>query len=109
MQSSMELETAVRLGVNLLHIIWVDQAYNMVAIQEEKKYQRTSGIQFGPIDFKAYADSFGAKGFAVTSADSLEKTLHAAMDVQGPAVVAIPVDYSDNALLMSQLNMGEIF
>ena len=42
MQSSMELETAVRLGVNLLHIIWVDEAYNMVAIQEQKKYQRTS-------------------------------------------------------------------
>ena len=103
MQSSMELETAVRLGVNLLHIIWVDEAYNMVAIQEEKKYHRTSGIQFGPIDFKAYADAFGAKGFAVTSAETLESTLRAAMDVQGPAVVAVPVDYSDNALLMGQL------
>jgi acetolactate synthase I/II/III large subunit len=109
MQSSMELETAVRLGVNLLHIIWVDEAYNMVAIQEEKKYQRTSGIQFGPIDFKAYADAFGAKGFAVTSAETLESTLRAAMDVQGPAVVAVPVDYSDNALLMGQLEMGGIF
>lgn len=109
MQSSMELETAVRLGVNLLHIIWVDEAYNMVAIQEQKKYQRTSGIQFGPIDFKAYADAFGAKGFAVTSAETLESTLRAAMDVQGPAVVAVPVDYSDNALLMGQLEMGRIF
>lgn len=109
MQSSMELETAVRLGVNLLHIIWVDEAYNMVAIQEEKKYQRTSGIQFGPIDFKAYADAFGAKGFAVTSAETLESTLRAAMDVQGPAVVAVPVDYSDNALLMGQLEMGAMF
>ena len=109
MQSSMELETAVRFGVNLLHIIWVDEAYNMVAIQEEKKYHRTSGIQFGPIDFKAYADAFGAKGFAVTSAETLESTLRAAMDVQGPAVVAVPVDYSDNALLMGQLEMGRIF
>jgi len=109
MQSSMELETAVRLGVNLLHIIWVDEAYNMVAIQEQKKYQRTSGIQFGPIDFKAYADAFGARGFAVTSAETLESTLRAAMDVQGPAVVAVPVDYSDNALLMGQLDMGRIF
>lgn len=109
MQSSMELETAVRLGVNLLHIIWVDDCYNMVAIQEQKKYQRTSGVKFGPIDFKAYAESFGAKGFAVTSSDTLESTLRAAMDVQGPSVVAVPVDYSDNALLMGQLNMGEMF
>ncbi len=80
-----------------------------MAIQEEKKYQRTSGVKFGPIDFKAYAESFGAKGFAVTSSETLESTLRAAMDVQGPAVVAVPVDYSDNVLLMGQLNMGKIF
>lgn len=109
MQSSMELETAVRLGINLLHIIWVDNCYNMVAIQEEKKYLRSSGVNFGPIDFKAYAEAFGAKGFAVTSSETLESTLRAAMDVQGPAVIAIPVDYSANSLLMSQLNMAEMF
>ena len=108
LQSSMELETAVRLGANVLHIIWVDNAYNMVAIQEEKKYQRLSGVNFGPVDFKAYADAFGARGFAVESAEALEPTLRAAMDVNGPAVVAIPVDYSDNHLLMSQLHLSQI-
>ncbi len=108
LQSSMELETAVRLGANVLHIIWVDNGYNMVAIQEEKKYQRLSGVSFGPVDFKAYADAFGAKGFAVESADQLEPTLRAAMDVNGPAVVAIPVDYRDNPLLMGQLHLSQI-
>lgn len=108
LQSSMELETAVRLKANVLHIIWVDNAYNMVAIQEEKKYQRLSGVEFGPVDFKAYADAFGAKGFAVESAETLESTLRAAMDVDGPAVVAIPVDYSDNPLLMGQLHLSQI-
>jgi len=108
LQSSMELETAVRLNANVLHIIWVDNGYNMVAIQEEKKYQRLSGVEFGPVDFKAYADAFGAKGFAVESAEALEPTLRAAMDVDGPAVVAIPVDYSDNPLLMGQLHLSQI-
>ena len=108
LQSSMELETAVRLNANVLHIIWVDNGYNMVAIQEEKKYQRLSGVEFGPVDFKAYADAFGAKGFAVESAGALEPTLRAAMDVNGPAVVAIPVDYSDNPLLMGQLHLSQI-
>jgi len=108
LQSSMELETAVRLNANVLHIIWVDNGYNMVAIQEEKKYQRLSGVEFGPVDFKVYADAFGAKGFAVESADALEPTLRAAMDVDGPAVVAIPVDYSDNPLLMGQLHLSQI-
>ena len=108
LQSSMELETAVRLKANILHLIWVDNGYNMVAIQEEKKYQRLSGVEFGPMDFKAYAESFGAKGFAVESAEALEPTLRAAMDVDGPAVVAIPVDYRDNPLLMGQLHLSQI-
>ena len=103
MQSSMELETAVRLKSNIVHVIWVDNMYNMVEIQEVKKYKRRSGVEFGPIDFKAYAESFGARGFAVDSADSLRATLRAAMQVEGPAVVAIPVDYSDNPKLMEPL------
>ncbi|WP_425475090.1 acetolactate synthase AlsS [Brenneria uluponensis] len=108
MQSSMELETAVRLQSNILHIIWVDNAYNMVEIQEEKKYHRSSGVKFGPIDFKAYAEAFGAKGFAVESADELVSKLWQAMDVQGPAVIAIPVDYSDNHYLMENLNISQL-
>ncbi|HAI8611567.1 acetolactate synthase AlsS [Escherichia coli] len=108
LQSGMELETAVRLNANVLHIIWVDNAYNMVAIQEEKKYKRLSGVEFGAVDFKVYADAFGARGFAVESADTLEPTLRAAMNVCGPSVVAIPVDYSDNPLLMSQLHLSQI-
>lgn len=108
LQSSMELETAVRLKANVLHIIWVDEAYNMVAMQEEKKYQRVSGVKFGPVDFKAYAEAFGAAGFAVNSAAELEPTLRKAMDVQGPAVVAVPVDYADNHLLMGQLHLNQI-
>lgn len=108
MQSSMELETAVRLHSNLLHIIWVDNAYNMVEMQEEKKYRRASGVKFGPMNFKVYAESFGAKGFAVESTAELTEKLHQAMDVQGPAVVAIPVDYSDNHLLMEVLNISQL-
>lgn len=108
MQSSMELETAVRLKSNLLHIIWVDNGYNMVEIQEQKKYHRPSGVNFGPIDFKMYAESFGAAGFAVESADELTHKLHLAMDVQGPAVIAIPVDYSDNHRLMEELNISQL-
>ncbi|ALL70308.1 acetolactate synthase, large subunit (plasmid) [Paraburkholderia caribensis MBA4] len=103
MQSSMELETAVRLKSNIVHVIWVDNMYNMVEIQEVQKYKRRSGVEFGPIDFKAYAESFGAAGFAVNSADTLRDTLRAALAVDGPAVVAIPVDYSDNHKLMAPL------
>jgi len=101
MQSSMELETAVRLGCNIMHIIWVDNHYNMVKIQEDQKYGRPSGVEFGDIDFKAYAESMGAAGFAVNSAEELHDTLRDAMQTKGPSVVAIPVDYADNPKLMA--------
>lgn len=108
LQSSMELETAVRLKANILHIIWVDNAYNMVAIQQEKKYQRVSGVNFGTVDFKVYAEAFGATGFAISSAAELEPTLRKAMDINGPVVIAIPVDYSDNRMLMDKLHLSQI-
>jgi acetolactate synthase-1/2/3 large subunit len=108
MMSSMELETAVRLKCNLVHMIWVDQAYNMVEMQERKKYGRGSGVAFGPIDFVRYAESCGARGIAVKSADGLAGALRQAMDVQGPVVISVPVDYSYNHLLMEPLRaLGE--
>ncbi|WP_337263507.1 MULTISPECIES: acetolactate synthase AlsS [unclassified Serratia (in: enterobacteria)] len=108
MQSSMELETAVRLKANIVHVIWVDNAYNMVAMQEVSKYQRKSGVEFGPIDFKAYAEACGAVGFAVQTVEELRPTLRKAMAIQGPVVVAIPVDYADNYKLMAQMNFSQM-
>jgi acetolactate synthase-1/2/3 large subunit len=100
MMSSMELETAVRLKCNLVHVVWVDQAFNMVEIQERKKYGRGSGVDFGPIDFAHYARACGAKGVAVTSPAGLATALRQAMDIEGPVVISVPVDYSHNHLLM---------
>ncbi|GAN69885.1 acetolactate synthase AlsS [Acetobacter orleanensis] len=108
MMSSMELETAVRLKCNLIHMVWIDQAYNMVEMQEKKKYGRGSGVEFGPIDFAKYAEACGATGMTVTSADGVGKALKAAMDIEGPVVIAVPVDYSQNHLLMKPLaQLGE--
>ena len=108
MMSSMELETAVRLKCNLIHMIWVDQTYNMVDMQERKKYGRGSGVEFGPIDFARYAEACGAKGIAVTAPDGVAGALRQAMDAQGPVVISVPVDYSHNHLLMEPLQaLGE--
>ena len=65
--SAQELETAVRLNLQIVHIIWNDGKYNMVEFQEEMKYGRSSGVDFGPVDFVKYAESFGAKGYRVDS------------------------------------------
>jgi thiamine pyrophosphate-dependent acetolactate synthase large subunit-like protein len=67
--SAMELETAVRLQSNLVHMIWIDGTYDMVAVQEEQKYGRPSGIKFGPVDPVKYAEAFGARGLMIQSPD----------------------------------------
>ncbi|MGX7346512.1 acetolactate synthase AlsS [Acetobacter pasteurianus] len=108
MMSSMELETAVRLKCNLIHMVWIDEAYNMVEMQEQKKYGRGSGVNFGPIDFAKYAEACGATGINATTEDEVRQALRTAMDVEGPVVIAVPVDYSHNHLLMQPLaQLGE--
>lgn len=95
--SAMELETAVRLKLPVVHFVWRDGSYNMVAFQQEMKYNRTSGVEFGKIDTVKYAESFGAKGLRVQSPDELEAVVQEALNYnEGPVVVDVPVDYSEN-------------
>ncbi|MCP3809498.1 acetolactate synthase AlsS [Paenibacillus sp. Lou8.1] len=107
--SSMELETAVRLNSPLVHIVWRDGSYDMVAFQQQIKYGRTSGVKFGDVDVVKYAESFGATGLRVHSPEELESVLQQALHTDGPVVVDIPIDYQDNIqlgrkLLPNQLN-----
>ncbi len=67
----MELETAVRLKAPIVHLVWNDSTYDMVAFQQMKKYNRTSCVDFGNIDIVKYAESFGATGLRVESPEQL--------------------------------------
>jgi acetolactate synthase I/II/III large subunit len=102
--SGMELETAVRLQSNLVHMIWIDGSYNMVAVQEEQKYGRSSGTTLGPLDPVKYAEAFGAKGFTIQSPDQICSVLKQAFDTPGPVLVGVQVDYRDNHRLFEQVN-----
>nr|WP_290443533.1 acetolactate synthase AlsS [Sporolactobacillus kofuensis] len=108
--SAMELETAVRLKLPIVHIVWRDGTYDMVAFQQKMKYDRTSGIDFGKIDLVKYAESFGAKGLRVNKPEELEDVLREGIEYKdGPVIIDVPVDYSDNialgkSLIPNQLN-----
>lgn len=101
--SGQELETAVRLGLNIIHIIFSDGTYNMVEFQEEMKYGRSSGVNFGKVDFVRYAEAFGAHGIHVASADELAQALEKAQTINGPTIIDVDVDYSDNESLGATL------
>jgi acetolactate synthase-1/2/3 large subunit len=102
--SAMELETAVRLKSNIVHLIWIDGTYDMVATQEKLKYGRASGTDFGPIDCVKYAEAFGAVGLMINAPDEIIPKLHMAFDTPGPVVVGVNVDYRDNHLLFEMVH-----
>lgn len=102
--SAAELETAVRLKCNFVHLVWIDGAYNMVQMQQMAAYGRDSGIHFGPVDVVKFAESMGARGFYIESPDQIAPVLRAARAVDGPVLVGVPVDYRDNASLMAALH-----
>ena len=102
--SGMELETAVRLKLNLVHMIWIDGTYDMVAVQERAKYKRTSGVDFGPFDVVKYAEAFGAKGLFINSPDEMGQQLRKAFEIPGPVLIGINVDYGDNHLLFEKVH-----
>jgi hypothetical protein len=73
--SAMELETAVRLKCNLVHLVWIDGFYDMVGIQEMAKYGRLSGVDLGPVDVAQFAEAFGAKGLRIETPDQISSTI----------------------------------
>ncbi|HDB8163187.1 TPA: acetolactate synthase AlsS [Staphylococcus aureus] len=101
--SSQDLETAVRKNLNIIQLIWNDGKYNMVEFQEEMKYKRSSGVDFGPVDFVKYAESFGAKGLRVTNQEELEAAIKEGYETDGPVLIDIPVNYKGNIKLSTNM------
>lgn len=99
--SATELETAVRLNMNLTHVIFNDHSYNMVAFQQDLKYGRPSCVDLGDYDVVKYAESFGAHGYNVESIEELASVLKKAMAEEGPSIINVPVDYANNATYLA--------
>lgn len=94
-----ELETAVRYNLHFVHIVWVDGTLNMVKIQQLKKYGAECAVDLGRLDYVKFAESFGARGFHVAAADDFLPTLERALEMQGPVIISVDVDYSHNGEL----------
>jgi acetolactate synthase-1/2/3 large subunit len=96
MMNSQEMETAVRLGLNLVVLVLEDNAYGMIRWKQEVDGFADFGLRFGNPDFVAYAKAYGAKGSRVSSASGLAACLEAAFAGGGVHLVVVPVDYSEN-------------
>jgi acetolactate synthase-1/2/3 large subunit len=107
MMNSQELETAVRLRLNLVILILEDSAYGMIRWKQQVDGFADFGLGFGNPDFVAYAEAYGAKGSRVRSASGLVAGLEAAFTEGGVHLVVVPVDYSENMrVLVEELRAG---
>ncbi len=92
--SGQELETAVRLGLDLTIVIVRDDGYGMIRWKQEHMELPDFGLSFGNPDFVKLAEAYGAHGHRVTKAGELVPIL--ARCEKGVHVVDVPIDYSNN-------------
>ena len=106
MMNSQEIETARRERIPMVVLIWVDDEYGLIKWKMEVELGHSIDTAFGNPDFVAYAESFGARGYRIDTADELLPTLRQALADDTVSVISCPVDYSANLQLTDAL--GEL-
>ncbi len=106
LMNSQEIETAMRLNVPIVVLIWNDSEYGLIRWHQMRHFGRPSHIEFTNPDFVKYAESFGATGYRVEQAADLRPTLEAAIQSNTVSIIDCPVDYSENMKLTERL--GEL-
>ncbi|GEL77677.1 acetolactate synthase large subunit [Tenuibacillus multivorans] len=98
-----ELETAVRLKLPMVVLLWRDDGYGLIEWHQMKAFDRASHISFDNPDFVKLAESYGAKGYRIEKTEELKPVLQEALDIDGPALIDCPVDYGENLKLTEKL------
>ena len=107
MMNVQDLETAVRLKLNVVFMVWEDGEYGLIKWKQQNQFDgRHSRLDFGNPQWDLLAKSFGMWGKTLTSPDQLVPALQEAFKQSGPALIAVPVDYAENVKLTRRL--GEI-
>ena len=102
MMNSQEMETAVRLGLDLVVLVLKDDAYGMIKWKQANMGFADFGLDYGNPDFVQYANSYGATGHRLESAESLIPLVEACFDAGGVHLVEVPVDYSENDRILNE-------
>ena len=101
MMNSQELETAVRLKLDLVILILRDNAYGMIKWKQQNMGLKDFGLDYGNPDFVAYAESYGAHGHRVTSSAELLPMITKCFETSGVHLIEVPVDYSENDRILN--------
>ena len=102
MMNSQEIETAVRLGLDLVVLILNDSAYGMIQWKQQAMGLKNYGLEFDNPDFVKYAESYGATGHRLENTEALIPLLKQCLDAKGVHLIDAPVDYSQNDRLLNK-------
>ncbi len=103
MMNSQELETAVRLKLNIIVLILNDSAYGMVKWKQENQGFDDFGLSFENPDFVKYAESYGAIGHRVSSSKGFKELIEECVSTEGVHLIDCPVDYSENDEILNKI------
>ena len=103
MMNNQEIETAMRLGLDIVILIFNDSKYGLIEWHQNRHFGRATGIDFTNPDFVMFAESFGAKGYRVERTEDLLPTLQTALKDGTVSIIDCPVDYRENMKLTAQL------
>ena len=103
LMTSCELETAKRLGLGIIIIVWVDNSYGLIEWKQKDLFGKAFGVYFNNPDFVKYAESFGIKGYKITNAKEFLPLLKQSLGTKEPVLIEIPIDYSENLKLTEKL------
>jgi len=103
LMNSQEIETAVRLNLSIVILVWNDSGYGLIEWKQMNQFARPSHVTFNNPDFIQYAESFGAKGYRVEKTEELLPILKKALADDTVSIIDCPVDYSENLKLTEQL------
>ena len=108
MMNSQELETAVRLGLDLTVIILNDSGYGMIKWKQQSMGLGDFGLDFNNPDFVKYAECYGASGHRVHSADELLPLLKRCLAAPGVHLIDVPIDYSENNRVLTEELLAKV-
>ncbi|MEI6222764.1 MAG: acetolactate synthase large subunit [bacterium] len=106
MMNSQELETAVRLGIDIVVIILNDNGFGMIKWKQAGQELPNFGLEFNNPDFVKYAESYGAKGYRLEKTEDFISLLQQCINAKGVHVIDVPVDYKDNVEVMTKELQG---
>lgn len=103
MMNVQEMETARRLNVNCVVMVWEDKEYGLIAWKQQSQFGKHTDLAFDNPDWMQLASAFKWSGHMLTQSSEIKNVLQQAFSEAGPSLIVVPIDYAENMKLTERL------